>query len=243
MEKKKYFLGFILVLLVSGLFAQNNADIYKAYLTEDMNKWKSNIDIIERQNNKTNKTKLDLLNYQYGYIVYCIGNDKKNEAEKYIAKGTKIIEQLEKYNYKLSLIYAYKAAFIGFEIGISPYKAPLLGSESSKFAEKSVELDPNNYFGYLQLGNIAFHKPAMFGGSKQDALKHYLKALKLIEKDKNKLKNNWNYLNLLTCIIKTYMEQEKYSSAKQYCEKTLKFEPQFKKVKNKLYPEVIKKLK
>ncbi len=242
MERSKYFLSFVFVFLMSSLAAQNNASIYQAYVSGNMNKWKAIMDLIVKQSNKSNKANMDLLNYQYGYVAYCISNDKDAEAEKYMEKANKIIDKLEKAEYELPLIYAYKAAFIGFEIGISPYKAPFIGSKSLKFAEKSTKSAPNNYFGYVQLGNIAYHKPAMFGGSKDEALKHYMKALKLIEKDKSSLKNNWNYLNLLVCIIDTYKSQEKYKSAKQYCVKALAVEPKFEWVKDKLYPEVLKKL-
>ncbi len=243
MERTKYFLTTILVLLVSILFAENNIDIYKAYVSGNMKRWKAVIDLMEKQSIETNKAKLDLLNYQYGYVAYCISNDKDDEAKKYMQKADELIEQLEKVEYNLPLIYAYKAAFVGFEIGISPLKAPFIGPKSSNYARKSTNLDTNNFFGYVQLGNIAYHKPAIFGGSKEEAIEHYLQALKLMEKDKSKLKNNWNYLNLLVAIINTYVSQEKYELAKQYCIKTLTFEPQFKWVKNKLYPEVIEKLK
>jgi tetratricopeptide (TPR) repeat protein len=114
------------------------------------------------------------------------------------------------------MLYAYKAAFIGFKIGISPYKAPFIGPESLKFAQMSVKLDSTNALGYIQLGNISFYSPVVFGGSKTTALNHYLKALELMEKNPARIVENWNYLNLYVTLINTYFELEKYEQAKTY---------------------------
>jgi len=141
----------------------------------------------------------------------------------------------------LSMLYAYKSAFIGFNIGISPYKAPLIGKKSLEFVKKSISLDNNNYFAYIQLGNIYYYTPTIFGGSKSDAIKNYLKALDLLEKNSTGLKENWNYLNLLVTIINAFYEIGQYENAKKYCIKTLMFEPEFDWVKNKICPEIFKK--
>ncbi len=243
MGRLKYFFTLGLMLFVSVLFAQNNADIYQAYVHGDMKKWKNTMDMIEKQSPDNDTLKMDLLNYQYGYIEYCVKADKDDEAEAYMDKLNENIAAFEKRNYGLAYIYAYKAALIGFEIGLSPYKAPFMGSDSQGFAEKSLALDPENYLGNIQMGNIFYHKPAFFGGSNEDAIKHYKRAIELMEKDARILKNNWNYLDALLAVINVYMSQEKYSHAKQYCEKVLMVEPDFVLVKNKLYPLVLEKLK
>lgn len=225
-----------------SILAQANPEynIYKAYINGNMNEWKNQMETYQPI---TNEQKLTLINYHYGYIAYCIGNNKKSEAEKYLSKAEKLLNDLEKTQYKLSIVYAYRSAFTGFHIGISPYKAPFLGKQSLEYAKKSYSLDNNNYLAHLQLGNIAFFTPAMFGGSKTDALRHYLKALELMEKNPSLLTNNWNYLNLLVTIINAFSEMGQYDAAKRYCEKTLTIEPQFNWVKNHIYPEILKKLK
>lgn len=135
-----------------------------------------------------------------------------------------------------------KLPFIGFEIGLSPSKAPFIGSESFSFAEQSLAIDSLNAFAYIQLGNIAFYTPRMFGGSKTEAMQHYNKAINLMKKADIQLNQNWNYLNLLAKTINVYMKFEKYVIAKKICIKTLTFEPDFDWVKNDLYPQILKKL-
>ena len=46
-----------------------------------------------------------------------------------------------------------------------------------------------------------------------------------MEKDKIKIKNDWNYLSLLALIGQSYIEMEQYQKAKFYFEKALAAEP------------------
>jgi tetratricopeptide (TPR) repeat protein len=237
MERKKNILIALFISLLLPAFGQINQTIYKSYISGNMVEWKKYMDSYK---SITNAEKLDLINYQYGYIAYCIDQDKKSEAEKYLQKAENLIADLEKQQYNLSMIYAYKAAFVGFKIGLSPYKAPFIGNQSLIFAKKSIALDGNNFLGYIQLGNIAFYTPSIFGGSKTDALSHYKRALELMEKKPDCIKYNWNYLNLLSAIINNYYELKQFDLAKKYCIKTLAFEPEFDWVKNQLYPKILK---
>ncbi len=239
MERKKYILIAIFITMLVSVFGQTNTIIYKAYVSGNMADWEKHMDSYKAS---TNAQKLDLINCQYGYMAYCIDQDKDDEAEKYLQAAENLLVELEKQQYGMSMINAYKSAFVGFKIGLSPYKAPFLGQESLAYAKKSVSLDGTNYFGYVQLGNIAFYTPAMFGGSKTDAMQYYLKALELMEKNLASLKGNWNYLNLLATIINAYYEIGKFELAEKYCIKTLAIEPEFDWVKNKLYPKIQKQL-
>jgi len=242
MERTKYLFLILFSLFTLVLFAQNNKSIYKAYISGDMDKWKMAMDSLDIIKPKTNREKIDLINYQYGYIAWCIANDKDHEAKEYLTKAEEIIKALETQNYKLSMLYAYKAAFIGFEIGLSPYKALFIGSQSLIYANQATDIDSLNAMAYAQLGNIAFYTPKMFGGSKSEAMQHYKKAIKIMEEGDEQLHQNWNYLNLLATTINAYMEFGKYTLAKEYCIKTLTIEPGFDWVKKELYPQILKKL-
>jgi tetratricopeptide (TPR) repeat protein len=243
MEGKKYILILSLALLSCCVLGQNNKSIYNAYASGNMTKWKAAMDSVDALKQKKDKDVLDLINYQYGYIAWCIGSDKEDEAEKYLTKATLNLEKLELKKYNESMLYAYKAAFVGFEIGLANYKAPFMGMKSLEYAKKSVSIDISNALGYMQLGNIYFYMPKMFGGSKTEALAYYLKALTLMESNKEYKTNNWNYLNLLATIIHAYVELNKFEEAKKYCIKTLTIEPGFDWVKNNLYPKVLKNVK
>ena len=241
-RKKNLFVVFLLTCWVTAS-AQNESEIYKAYISNNMAMWKKIIDKMENENEKSNAMRITLLNYQYGYIGWCIGQEKADTAKKYIELASNHISILEKNNYKPAITYAYKSAFVGFNIGLYPYKAPFIGLNSKKFANRSVNLDINNALGYVQLGNIEFYMPSIFGGSKETAIKYYLKALKIMENGSVDTTYDWNYLSLLATVINAYIEIEDYAKAKEYCLKTLKTEPDFDWVKNELYPKTLKYLK
>jgi tetratricopeptide (TPR) repeat protein len=161
-------------------------------------------------------------------------------AEEYLELGYRNIEILEKAAYKTSYVNSYKSAFYGFRIAISPYLAPFLGSKSSDCAELAIKLDDKNPIGYFQLGNTKYHAPSLFGGSKDEALKYFIKAENLMQSNEKQIIEDWNYLDLLTTIAKTYTSLKNYVMAKAYYEKILKIEPGFLLVKNELYPEILK---
>ena len=212
--------------------------IYKAYISADMQLWRTVIDNLHAKANKTLEQELELLNYEYGYIGWCLSQKKKQEARTY----------LERYDARLSRLTseqargirsASRSAYYGFEIGLNKVKAPFLGPKSTREAEQSVEADPKGWLGYLQLGNIEFYKPPIFGGSKEEALKYYLKAEQFLLK--NGIDRDWNLLSLWAQIGLTYEELDNPQKAELYYRKALNAEPQFKWVRDELYTNLKKK--
>lgn len=232
----------LIVLSVQHSMANNKNDIYKAYISGDMVLWKQVIDKMEQQKPKTYSHILELINYQYGYIGWCVGNGKDSEASSYIPLAEKNIALLAKKTEYMSIVNSYQSAIYGYKITLNKFQAPLLGPKSVSSAQKSIALDSLNAHGYIQLGNTEYYMPAMFGGSKTKAVAYYEKALKILEKDQHQIKSDWNYLNLLTQLAIAYEETKQYSKAKLYYEKILKTEPEYQWVKNELYPSFLKKL-
>ncbi len=192
---------------------------------------------------KSNDFILELVNYQYGYIGYCLGYDKKSEAKKYLEMAQKNIDFLEKQNYRLPLVNAYNAAFCGFRIGINILSVPHNGFKSIEYAKKAIELDNENYLGYVQYGNIQFYMPKTFGGSKKEGIGYYIRAKEILEEDKTGLKENWNYLAVLLVIGQSHNYLNDYTSAKAVYEYILRLEPDFTYVRDELYPQLLKKMR
>jgi len=241
MERKKYFIAIVLLVLsITKMLASYKSEIYKAFISNNMNLWKKTIDEMNQQKNISNNFRIELLNYQYGYIGWCLGNDKNDMAEAYIELGELNIKIFEQNNYNVSLINSYKSAFYGFRIGLNLLKAPFIGPQSVECAKLAIKQDPSNPYGYIQYANSQYYMPAIFGGSKTLALKFYKMAEILMEKHPEQIKEDWNYLSLLTIIVKAYTETNDLKNAKIYCEKILKIEPEFLWVKNELYPNLLK---
>lgn len=232
----------LLLVTISSAYGNYSEKFYNYFVNDKMSEWKILVDDMDKVSPKSNEFRLELVNYQYGYIAWCIGKKRNSEAEKYLEKADDNLNLLEKNKYGLSMVYAYRAAFYGFRIGLSRWRAPFLGPKSIDNAELSVKTDSKNWFAYMQLGNIDFYTPSIMGGSKSDALKHYIKAEKLIESSADKGRN-WNYLNLLTVIGKSYFEMNNFDLAKKYYDKTLEIEPNYFWVKEELYPILLNKMK
>jgi hypothetical protein len=244
MERSKYFVVlFVMLLSFTNLKASYKSDIYNAYISNNMGKWKTTIDEMNQQQNKSYEFILELLNYQYGYIGWCIGNKKNKLAEEYLKLGQKNIQILEKSNYNISMVNSYKSAFYGFRIGLNKLQAPFIGPKSVECSKLAMKQDDKNPYGYIQFGNSEYYMPATFGGSKKVALEYYEKAEKIMELNPEQAKEDWNYLSLLTIIAQAYTELKYYKSAKAIYEKILRIEPNFLWVKNELYPELLKKIK
>ena len=242
-RKKNYILTMIFLFSVLMANASYKTEIYNAYISNQMDIWKSIIDKMEKAKKAETAYIHQLVNYQYGYIAWCIGNDKDDEAKNYLDLAEKNLEWLEDKQFSMSTINAYKSAFYGFKIGITPVKAPFLGPKSVNCSKLAMEQDKSNPMGYIQYGNSQFYMPPVFGGSKEEALKYFNTALNLMEMDKNEIVNDWNYLSLLALIGQSYEKTEQLEKAKIFYEKALEAESQFLYVKNELYPGILKKMK
>jgi tetratricopeptide (TPR) repeat protein len=225
-----------------SLRATTREDIYHCYLNNRMPVWKKIIDQINSQPDKSDELLSELVNYQYGYIGWCLTNNRKDEALVYLKLAEENVRLLEAKKFERSMIYAYKAAFYGYHIALSKFSAPFLGPKSSSCANQAIQLDPNQPFGYIQLGDVKFHSPSIMGGSKSEAISYYLKAKAMMERNKDEIRGDWNYLSLLTTIAKAYESINDLSKAKLMYEEILKFEPGFTWVRDELYPQLLKKL-
>lgn len=245
MERTRYQIIAIalLLLLNNSARASYKSEIYDAYVNNHMANWKSVIDKMHGVKQKSPGFITELVNYQYGYIAWCVGNNKNDEAKKYLTLAEHYLSILEKNPKNLSLVNAYKSAFYGYRIGLNKLLATTLGRRSYDCANLAIEQDKENPYGYIQLGNIQFYMPPVFGGSKKEALGYYLKAMKIMEKDPAGVAENWNYLNLLTSIAQSYYYLGNYVTSKYYLDKMLKIEPGFNYVKNELYPQLLNKMK
>lgn len=237
-----------LILFFTFLFSSAPAQqthkevIYESFISGNMSKWKKEMDKMQQSTSKTNKFRLELINYQIGYIGWCIGMEKEDEAEKYIKSAGKHLDFLKKKKYKLSYVNSYRGAIDGFRIGLNVFLAPFIGPGILDKAQKAIELDKNNPDAYILTANSKYYMWAVMGGSKETALKYYHKAEKIIE-DENLEEQNWNYLSLLTMIAHAYEEIEDYDKALNYYKKILKTEPDYTWVKDELLPKLEKKIK
>ncbi len=227
---RKIVILFSFILVVNPiLFSQNSYRdfIYKAYVSGNLEQWKDVIDRMEKSSLNSANFYEELLEYQYGYISLCIGNDDKSGAEKYLKLAKNTLVKYQNLKGNESLILSYKSAFLGFEIGINPAKAPFVGLKSLDYSEKAMVNGSNQPLILINYANFLIHSPSFMGGDKPKAIKKYLDAEKIMETDSNALTNNWLYLYLHILIAKAYQKINDNNTAKIYLENVLKIEPDF----------------
>jgi tetratricopeptide (TPR) repeat protein len=242
-DKKNKLLILLLFSTIFQLSGQYRSEVYNAYINNRMEQWKSVIDRLETVKDKNNELLQELVNYQYGYMGYCIEFKKTEEAKKYYNQAIENVEKLEKSGYSISTVNSYKAALYGIRISFNKFSAPFNGPKSLNYAETALKQDSSNYLANIQYGNALSNMPEAFGGSKSEALKYYLRAKQIFEENPDLIHQNWNYMNLMILIGRTYSDLKDYSSAKSVYEKILAREPDFIYVKKELYPKLLEEMK
>jgi tetratricopeptide (TPR) repeat protein len=241
MEGKKYRFVILLVSLSIVASAQNNFQqkVYESFISGDMEGWKNSIDQMENRKSDNGTFLSELVNYEYGYIGWCLGNNEKKQAKFYLEQMENNLKKLKNIEGATALYHAYMSAYYGFRIGLSPWRAPFWGPKSMEHAENALAADSLNFQANTEMGNIWNHMPALFGGSDEKALTYYKKAMDVFEKNEFQPEyKKWLYLNIVATTGQIEYEQKNYSKALQLYQKALKIEPKFKWVKNELLPEL-----
>ena len=163
-------------------------------------------------------------------------------AEKYLEKAVPLAEELVNKYPNNALIKGYNANIIGFQIAISPLRAATLARGMMKNAKASITLAPNDPTVNILSGNIFLYMPDFLGGDTQKSLKQYKKALATFDANETLRKENWMYLQLMVTIGIVYEKLENYTEAKKMYEKALKIYPNYPHVRDKKYPNILKKI-
>lgn len=213
--------------------------VYKAYISDDMELWKSTMEQMNSEINISDKFLLHLTITQYGYIGYLIGNKQKDTAKELLDNTRKNAKKLSKTHYNTEA-YALMAGLNGYEIGLAKHKAPFLGKKSEQFIDKSLDISKVNPMAWTEKGNIYYHMPGFFGGSYEKAIDYYTKAVRYF--NKTPYLPQWLKLNALVWLGKSYEANGQLNKALQTYKKALETEPDFNWVKNDLYPKLLNKM-
>lgn len=243
--KKRVLLSLLIGFLYVTISAQSayRSEIYDAFVKDDMSLWVSTLEDMKVQYQETGAPELlyDIATSEYGLTGYFLGQEEKERASAYLESLEDHLDILMESEHRIAAAYAIKAATIGFYIGLSPAKAIYLGPRNARYIKRSMEADSTEPMAWIEGGNSLFYRPAIFGGSKEEALAYFLKAARLFE-EKDQDDMNWIYLNTFILQAMCYLEAEQYDRALAIYEELLVKEPGFKWVKDELYPEARRKM-
>jgi tetratricopeptide (TPR) repeat protein len=236
----------VLLLLILGSInsmAQNfKPRIYNAFINGDMRIWVRILEEMEDAYKVNPNVDLleDIVETKYGLLGYLIGNDQKNKADEILDGAIKDLEILMARNDKVARYWAYKSAFIGFNIGISPYKAPFIGAKSFRYIDEAMVLDDQNPYVLIEFANGRYYAPGFAGGDKNLALKTFKRALDILESDSNKTTESWYYLMWKTNYANLLLDEGKVDLALEIYDDILLYEPNYSWVSDELKPNALK---
>ncbi len=252
MERSNYqHLKLIFILLLAGLSVHNDAkardsiqatlqdQIYEAYVYGRMPLWESALSSMKQEyrRNPSGELLYDILLAQYGLIGYYLGIDENTKGRRLIEEAEPYLETLESRLGFAAQAMLFNAAFYAFRIGMRPWLGVRLGPQSERLINNAININPAYPRGWIEKGNMMNYAPAMFGGSKTKAIEHYTHAIDLMEAD---MQNNhrWLYLSTLVSLAQAYDHTGNTRLAIATLEKSLRFAPDFKWVKDELLPEL-----
>ncbi len=236
---KKYFLIFALCLPMFVAAQLNHEQMFRAYLSGDLTYWGEELAKMENQDLSLAVLR-EVANYEYGYIAWCQGAKKREQAQTYLAHFQQHINRLEALGEKPSVVAVYRAAYYAYAMEYNKLKFASYASKAIGFANKAVELDAQNPLALSLKGNTEFYCPAMFGGSKKDALDYFGRSIEAFER-LNAVENNWNYIATMLCYAQACEKTGDRATAIATCKKILKHAPDFVYVRDVYYPQLLKK--
>jgi len=231
-------------LFTINTFAQdvNRAKIeqqfYNAYLKKSIPAWK--ISLSQLENSKDPSLQLLLAKGYYGAAGTGMANQDEDFSSEMLDKAAILTKSILQKDKKSPEANALLSVVYGMKIGLSPFKAPILGSKSSSAASKGVKFAPENPFVNYVKGINLYLTPAMFGGDTKESIT-YLEKSKIYYEKSNQIEH-WEYLNMLTFLGQVYHKEKLYKKAKATYEAALKVAPDFNYVKYRLLPRTEKVL-
>lgn len=241
----------ILIPLVAAYFAVGSglaygqsyqSRIYNAYLEKRMDTWKEVMDEMEAEYKVTFEGDLlyEIIEAEYGYTAYCISVKSRREAREEVEKATGYINQMVVSDPENPRVRSLRGAFYGFRVYLEPFRAFKNKNRSEEANQRAIQLGPKEPQAWMEKANIEFYTPAILGGSKKSAVPLYEKAVRLFESAPERIVQNWIYLNCLTGLAIAYEKTGETGKAGVIYRKLLEMEPNFRWVRDDLYPQFLK---
>jgi tetratricopeptide (TPR) repeat protein len=230
----RFLLFALMALFVGEAVAQSfTSDIYQAYISGDMDRWEKLMEKRSPEAVAANE-RYDLAMAHYGFIGYCMGRDQKQRARPYLDKVEMIADQLLAEFPDNPRYIALRGALYGFRISYQPQRSPVIGPKALKKVNLALEKGPDCPEAWVEAGNKDWWMPEIFGGSRIRAMANYEKAIQLMEKDPESIRNNWYYLNVHMILAAWYEERGRTFASREIYRKMVAFEPGFAWVREKL---------
>ena len=190
--------------------------MFKGYCQNDRTAWEQGIAAMRRGWEKSSDQPallFDLIQSEYGFIGFRLAKEEEGLDEE-IDRLIGLTEKLDDYEQYRSHAEAFRGALYAIKIGLKPIRALGLGPKSEKALNRALELDPENPYAWVEMGNMRYHAPGLFGGSHAKAILCFQKAVDLFDQNPEQKAHNWQYLHALCWMGLAYEEEDQLAKAK-----------------------------
>ena len=231
----------MIVMLLSGLAHAQDLEqrLYDAYMRADLTVWAQYIDSVV-WDIATPDERARLLNYEYGYAAHAVSL-KQTDAAQRLEQFANHLEAHRTY-LDSGVYYTYKASICSFRLSLEKKQIAKQIKGIYDYVDSAMNISPNDPFVLTMQGNVEFFNP--FFGSKQKALKYYLKAdsIYIVHGDQYNYPR-WNIRALQIPLLQS-MEKLGYTEqAIQKCDEILARDPYFPFITELYLPSLLKKKK
>jgi hypothetical protein len=87
----------------------------------------------------------------------------------------------------------------------------------------------------VEMGNMKYYTPRILGGSQEEAVLYYEKAVQILETSSLKRDRNWIYLNTVLLLADAYKSTGRKAQACKLYEALLNYEPRAEWIRKDLY--------
>ena len=221
---------------VSGQ-ANYNQRLYNSYVDGRMELWKGILADMNRDYDRQEDPRLlyDLCFAYYGYIGYLISEEQDKEVRAMLDEAMKRIDRLEKIYGDRPDVLALQGAILGFRIYLSKFTSMYLGPRSMKYIKTAYEAADTCFNCNVEMGNMKYYTPRVLGGSQEEAVLYYEKAVQILETSSLKRDRNWIYLNTVLLLADAYKNTGRKAQACKLYEGLLNYEPRAEWIRKDLY--------
>lgn len=211
-----------------------NCRFEKLLLAGDMDTWAEVVDSLQKLD-LSDGDDFILLYAEYGLTAYLLANERDDEGKEVLDKFIDHVDGLLREEADNADYHAFKAASYGFEIALSPWKAPFYSLRHHNRVEKAIALRKHEILPFIEKANSLYFRPSFVGGNKSKALEYYLKGNELLKLDRN---CNWVYYNNSAWLAQVYTKLGQAEKARKIYLRLLDEAPDFHFVKNELLPQL-----
>lgn len=217
--------------------ADARAVVYQAYLDGNAAQWERGMRMWEsyqRTHSLSDRDTYDLALATYGLAGLYMAKEDKDKVSDLLKETEKLAEKLLTNKQFENHARALLGGLTGLKIGLSPAKAIFLGPKSMSYLKEAVDEGPNCPAAWVELGNARYHSPALFGGSTDEAIECFQKAIKLYDQQAIEKKANWMYLHSIAWLGQAYERKNQPAKAKATYQKALQVAPGFRWIRDEL---------